>query len=358
MHHMQHYLDWDPNLIDENDLFCRVNDLTGLVYGRLLSRPGTLSQSYGRINTLPDDYSVNISPQQLDSFREDKAPQAAADLTEPALPSRQEAIEGTGTEDSNHNTLASEINEYLLSMKLDELSEQEREYVSRNNSSSRQLLMDQPMEETTESHRQGHDDNSGQSQPSNAKGSSRPNPRFHSSKKPSRSFGLDPLSVVGLAAGILQLVGWTAKTSFNLTSFNSVVPRELKALSKKLIQYSGILQVAAEVIHTSMPTGELQQLVWEILSDSRKTMNEVENLVLRRVTKGSFVAALQWWSTKKDVETIMEETESLKSTLSVMLQLCQVKMTENQIQMAERSFEKIQFELADAADAAEAARHH
>ncbi|KAN0093540.1 hypothetical protein V8E51_016724 [Hyaloscypha variabilis] len=356
-HHMQYNLDWNPNLMDEKNLFRRVDNLTDLVYERLLSRPGILPLSHGKINTLPDDYIVKIVPPQLDSFREDEAPQATADSMEAPFLSRQEPIEGFGTEESNYSTLASEINEYLLSMKLDQLSEQEMEYVSRSISGSHQLLMDQPMKQTTESHRQGHDDASGQPQPSNAKRSSHPNTRFRSSKKPSRSFGHEP---IGLATGFLQMVGQTAKISFNLTSFNRVAPRELEALSKKLIQYSGILEAAAEVVHYSMHTGELQQLGWEILSDSKKTMKEVENLVLRRVTKRSeqLVGALQWWSTKKDVKTIMEEVESLKSTLSMMLQLYQVKMTEKQIQMAERSFEKIQNALADAVELVEAAKHH
>jgi hypothetical protein len=62
---------------------------------------------------------------------------------------------------------------------------------------------------------------------------------------------------------------------------------------------------------------------------------KVQSLVARASERGwQLFGALQWWSTKKDIEAIMEEIESLKSTLSVMLQLYQVKLTENQIQMA------------------------
>ena len=49
----------------------------------------------------------------------------------------------------------------------------------------------------------------------------------------------------------------------------------------------------------------------------------------------------------------MEEIESLKSTLSVMLQLYLVKMTQNQIQLAEQSLENIQFASENAAEAVE-----
>ena len=52
------------------------------------------------------------------------------------------------------------------------------------------------------------------------------------------------------------------------------------------MQYSAILQVAAEVVRTSMPAGELQQLGLEILNDSNQMMRNVEVLVLGCLTKG------------------------------------------------------------------------
>lgn len=144
--------------------------------------------------------------------------------------------------------------------------------MSRNYSGFYQLLVDRPIEETTVSYLQGHNDTSGRPQPSIAKGNSRLNPRSHSGKKPSTS-GIEPLSAVGFAADILQLVVFAAKTSFNLTSVYRdyrVAPREFQVLSQRLTQYSGILQAAAEVVRASMPTRELQQLGLEILNDSTR----------------------------------------------------------------------------------------
>ena len=139
LHHTQHFLDWNPSLINRDHILRIVNDLTLLVYERLLSGPGISSHCHERINALPDDYSVGISTPQLNSFREYKAPQSTVDLTEPRFPSQQEALQRIGAEESNPNTLVSEINEYLLSMNLDELSEQEKEYVGRNDGISRNL---------------------------------------------------------------------------------------------------------------------------------------------------------------------------------------------------------------------------
>lgn len=347
-HRMQQYIDWNPISLDGNDLFRRVDDLTDLVYERLLTRPNIQLQSRGRIHTIPDDCSLNIPPPQLDPIREGQILQPIGDLIEPPISSGRGAVESTGIEDRNHDTLASEINEYLLSMNLEELSEHEREYMSRINSGSRHFLIDQPMEETAESHRQGHDGTSGQPQPSNAQGSSQQNAHFSSSKRSSWSFGTDPLDALSLAASIIQFVDFAAKISFKLTSayrHTSDSPRELQDLSKRLMQYSGLLRTAAEVVRTSMPTGELQEIGWKILEDSRQTMKGVESLLDKyRIRPGqrlvSAFRALQWQSAKKNVGAIMEEVESLKSTLSVMLQLHQITMTENQIQMAEeRSFE-------------------
>ena len=104
-------------------------------------------------------------------------------------------------------------------------------------------------------------------------------------------------------------------------------------LSNRLMQYSGLLQIAAETIRNSMPAGELQDLGWEILKDSKETMLEVEKIVGRfKAGHAHQIArALKWQSNKTSVVSMMEEVESLKSTLSVMLQLYQVKSTERSL---------------------------
>jgi hypothetical protein len=203
---------------------------------------------------------------------------------EPHSLSQQETPQGSETDESNPNSLVSEINEYLLSMNLDELSTVEKEYLSRNDSIPRQyLLQDRSVEETTSPNYQ--DRISGQPQPSTAKGRSRGSKVFSS---PS---GVDALSTISFAIGL-------------------------------------ILYAAVEVMSTSTPDGELQQLGEAILQDNLRTMKEVEDLMIRATrSNGRFVEALRWRSVKRDVETMMEELESPKSTLSVMLQLYQVKMT-------------------------------
>jgi len=128
-HHAQNFLDLNPNLTNGNDIFRIANDIALLVYERLLSGPGISSHE---INALPDDYSVCIPTLELNSFQKNKAPQSTVDLMEPRFPSEQEPLQEIRTEESNPNTLVSEINEYLLSMNLDELSEQEKEHLIGN----------------------------------------------------------------------------------------------------------------------------------------------------------------------------------------------------------------------------------
>jgi hypothetical protein len=240
---------------------------------------------------------------------------------EPHSLSQQGTPQGSATEESNPNSLVSEFNEYLLSMNLDELSTQEKEYFSRNDTIPPQyLLQELSVEETAGPDYQ--DGISGQPQLSTAKERSRGSKMF------SNPSGVDAFSTISFAVGLLQVVSSAAKSSFNLMNFTKVVPKEVRALSTGLMRYSEILHAAVKVISLSTPDGGLQQLGDAILQDNLHTMKEVEYLMIRATrSSGKLVGPLRWRSFKRDVETMMEGLESLKSTLSVMLQLYQVKMT-------------------------------
>jgi hypothetical protein len=257
----------------------------------------------------------------MNSLRQYKALRSPVELMEPHSPSQQGTPQGSATEESNPNSLVSEINEYLLSMNLDELSTQEKDYLSRNDTIPRQyLLQELSVEETAGPDYQ--DGISGQPQLSTAKERSRGSKIF------SNPSGVDALSTISFAVGLLQVVSSAAKSSFNLMNFTKVVPKEVRALSTGLMRYSEILHAAVEVISLSTPDRGLQQLGEAILQDNLHTMKDVEYLMMRATrSSGKLVGPLRWRSFKRDVETMMEGLESLKSTLSVMLQLYQVKMT-------------------------------
>jgi hypothetical protein len=246
---------------------------------------------------------------QRDSMQENELLQSTADWTGPPSSGGREPIKETRPLDSNHNTLASGINGYLLSMNLETLSERERESVTGNNSDSRHLLMDRPMDETADSHGQDHDKTGGQPQPFNAQGSwGRPRSIWV------EVFDLtDPFAYLSLAANIAQLMGKAAHLAFNITHVYHHKardpPRELQILSKKLMQYYGLLQPATKVVYTSVPTGELQELGLEVLTDSKRTMDEVEKLLHKFHRLFRVLRVLQWRWTKRDIGVIVEELE-------------------------------------------------
>jgi hypothetical protein len=337
MYGTQGYIDWIANPILGIDAFHRVHDLTDFVYQRLLARPRMPLQGRMSIHTLSYNSSINIPHGKLQSIPEPLALQTSTNSTHPTAPIQQGGNAGDDTR--SHDTLMNEIDEYLLSLNLDGLPEQDRNYMSQGGSYSNQPVLGGPGDETTDIPLQDTEETSERRRSSDTPGNTTKRFRVRKSFfKPSGfgGFGMDPLSSIGLAAGMLQFVDTAAKISFNISTYYRSVrdaPRELKMLSNRLMQYSGLLQIAAETIRNSMPAGELQDLGWEILKDSKETMLEVEKIVGRfKAGHAHQIArALKWQSNKTSVVSMMEEVESLKSTLSVMLQLYQVKSTERSL---------------------------
>jgi hypothetical protein len=85
-----------------------------------------------------------------------------------------------------------------------------------------------------------------------------------------------------------------------------------------------------------MPAGELQDMGWEVLKDSTEAMDEVQNILEKIKGKSSVrimatvTSSLRWEFRKERVHQIIEDLESLTSTISVMLQLYQTHATERQ----------------------------
>jgi hypothetical protein len=131
---------------------------------------------------------------------------------------------------------------------------------------------------------------------------------------------------------MISFVDMATKISFNIMgTYRGVSDAhpELVALSRRVIQYSGLLKITAEVIRTVMPAGELQNMGWEVLNDSTEAMDKVQHILEELKFKPSrrimaaVASSLRWEFRKERLQKIMEDLESLKSTISVMLQLCQ-----------------------------------
>jgi len=93
---------------------------------------------------------------------------------------------------------------------------------------------------------------------------------------------LDPFSVLSLAANVVQLAGIAAKLSMNATNIYQDVrnaPREFLTFSRRIMQYSKLLLVVAEIIQQLMPAGNLQSAAEEMLSDSQRALGEAAHVM-------------------------------------------------------------------------------
>ncbi|KAH8691163.1 hypothetical protein BGW36DRAFT_438671 [Talaromyces proteolyticus] len=135
--HKQGYLDWNYIQIDSVDMLDRVDDITDLVYKSLLARSGLSLTNHGRVHTLPDDASMSVSYPQLETLSDGRTPPFTDHSNEfPILNQQDIELTNKRTYSGHQDTLVSEINEYLRSLSLEELSEQEAEHVNQIEKSS------------------------------------------------------------------------------------------------------------------------------------------------------------------------------------------------------------------------------
>jgi hypothetical protein len=339
--------------------FRKIEDLTDLVYERLLSRPGITGplKISGRVNTLPDNFSLHASLREPHSNPEGRELQYAVESKQISTPPQLEsgATENeSGGEESNPNTLEDEINEYLVSMNLEELSDQEREYINLGTSASGLLLLEAPRDGDVGGEDHGQNQTSSPSEPERNSRSKSKTERFSSSKNPFKSFGsgIDTLTAFALAANVIQFAEFATQIAFKLSNISrssSEMPQEVYVLVKQITQYSRIMQIAGQIIRTSMlgPQDELPALGMDILSDSQRTMEGVQSLLqkygaidgLHGRVVGAVRAVARWQLNKNKVMALVDQIESLKTNVSIMLQLYQVKMTENHMLLTEKYFQ-------------------
>ena len=337
-------LSWDSNPMLDRLFYHKVDYMTDLVYGRLLTRPGLSLAEKGTVHTLPDDVHMELARSQLPLITEEAASPTVpastggefSDIEQPRVGFDRPTIRETET-----TTLVDGLNEYLRELNLDPLSVQEAEFTNQMQHQGagvhkfHGLLTDSPGPEeskgpsTTTGPAKG--DGSGSS-----KTKSRTNGRF--SRSFNFDFGIDPFSALGLAANIVQIISLSARIASSVRQVYDSAPKSpLVDLSRRLMQYSRLLQTASEIIRSSVTANQLQELGWEILSDSKEVLDEIEYIVhglmpkSRHSSMGAIGASLKWEFKKERVRAIMERMESLKSTLSMMLQLHGILLAETNV---------------------------
>lgn len=338
--HKQGYLDWKYNMINSLDMHERVDNITDIVYERLLTRrPGLLLADHGRIYTLSD----NVSSPTLDTIPDRHTlPSSGLSDEVPGLDQQHVQLAHERTHSVQQGSLAGELDEYLRSLGLEELSEWEAEYVDQI--SSQRFLLNGPEEKSSESESSESETENHRDQPqlSMLDGKNGQRSKFRR-RMPSFGFSTNALGGASLAISIAQLIDSAAKTSFYIMKSKNAY-KELVTLSRRIRQYSSILETATNVICTSMSAGQ-QKLGWDIIRQSQAAMSEVESILNFRGGIGLWqknrelvrIMKLIWlpWERKR-VLSLMDEIESLKSTFSIVLQT-------HQVQISERSFTEMQY---------------
>lgn len=158
-----------------------------------------------------------------------------------------------------------------------------------------------------------------------------------------RFLRLDPLSA---AASVIRACGYAAEMSLRLTNMfrdmNGAF-KEVRPVSQKLRQYLMLLHSASEVVPTLMFCEELGELGSLLLHENEKLMNELKELISSYGLNSTFRLArwLKWRMGRKDISNIVDQIDSLQTSLSIVLQLYQAKITENQIQIYRQSLRNV-----------------
>lgn len=330
-----------PPFIRGYELFRQVDDLTNIVYKRLLTRPAI--QLPGRVNTLPDNSNDIISSTPFDSIQRDNLQPSTSHSPDRQLTNREEPfeIQGTSANHSAQQSLADDIDEYLTSMNLDKLSREERVYVEQNDELHPHPPLSGTMRQRTRPQILALSNVIDSLQPyqDQTSSSNEPYSRYDTKAKASKFPRLDPLSAT---ASIIGFYALAAEFSLNLSNIfrdTNGECKEVRLLSKRLGRYSELLRSACDVITGISFSEELREGGTSILHDNECLMKDLEALLSRytEIYKYRLIRKLTWNIVKRDILNMVEQIDFLKSSLSLILQLYQVKMTESQIQISRQS---------------------
>ena len=328
-----------PPFIGGYQLLRQADDVTKIVYKRLLREPDI--QLFGRVNTLPDGSNDIASVMPPEQMQRGNLPPSRFHSSERQSKSQEETI-GIQETSANNNTqqsLADDIDEYLSSMNLDKLSQAERVYVEQNDQLDPYIPPSGAMRQVTRPEILGPT-NVTDSLQQNQLQSGGPHDPYSRDDTKSRKFSrLDPLSA---AAGFIRFYGLAAEFSLDLSNIfrdTNGECKEVRLLSQRLGQYSELLQSACGVMTTMSFSEELRGVGTSILYDNERLTKELEALLSRyaQIFRYRLLRKFTWNVMKRDIMDMMEQIDFLKSSLSLILQLYQVKMTEGQIQMPRQS---------------------
>lgn len=310
-----------------------------LLFGRFFNSksPPPIPET-GRAFTLPDDTSgavamTAISPTlqpPSDESDSDPGPSRTNALTSSSP--KQHIAPAQSLKQSAETELRDEINSLLRSLNLEELSPNEERQL--HTPSAPQLALEPPP--TTQSPAGGAQSTTFVEEPSLAgkEGSppdegSRKSRRFAKLKFP--SFGMDPISGMGLALSVLQMVELAAKLATVSRSL-SYGNKELLRLASTLSGTSDVLQMIFEITRTHM-SGPVQEFAMKLSTESERAVKEAHYLLESfHVKSGSRARGLskeiKLQMKRKEIENVTQALERLDGKFGLVLQIHQVEISE------------------------------
>ncbi|KAF5013001.1 hypothetical protein FDECE_948 [Fusarium decemcellulare] len=354
-------LGWDTDPMYSAIFHHGVENITELVYERLLRKPALpIQYEAGRVHTLADDGVVNQSMPQID--------QAIADSTNLALfkppeatfssvaaldsTSRQPPVARSGWETTGRNTLTDDLNEYLQAFGLDPLTEREVQYTKSldrmaieegravallpgaSTSEPSNLSMSPQRENRQQS---GHKwPEPTETYPTNeASASTQDNDSTSRSKGKSSfpfDFNFDPLSIASNVIAMASLAAKLSRATRRATIMFGVSREEMHRLAMALSQFSSLLKESYDII--SFSRGErLSDLMDSVFSDSQDTLNRVRDMIYMVSDRHGLIPKTlrNYVRGKKFVAASIDRIESVKSSLSIVLQLHSIQSSDKTV---------------------------
>ncbi|KAJ3545950.1 hypothetical protein NM208_g2243 [Fusarium decemcellulare] len=357
-------LGWDSDPMYSVMFHRGVENITELVYERLLRKPALpIQYEAGRVHTLADDGVFNQSVPQIDQAIAGstnlailKPPEATSSrAAAPDSSSRRPPVAHAGWETTGRNALTDDLNEYLQAFGLDPLTEREAQYTKSldrmaiedsravallpgvSASESSNLSMSPQFGDRQQS---GHiwpeptEANSASEASAGVGGNDSTSGQKGKSSFPF-DFNFDPVSSMGIAAQVISMASYAAELSRAARKkylMFGVSNEEMDHLSSSLSQYSDLLRECYDIICFSTDE-RLSISGYSVFDDSQHTLHRIRDMI-HFMSEWYILkpkALRNYMKAKKVVAANINRIESLKSTLSIVLQLLSIRITDKTV---------------------------
>lgn len=311
--------------VQNQRLLDTVEEVSNMVYERLLSRPGLPPAERGHVFALPsnpgaEEVFLNNRP----CYHHSSAEPTYAPASSSSQATTEDAVDNAVPETANAD-IVRETNKYLADLKLPQLTKHEEGILSDHKPTHSQV----PMLEMEQ--------NQSSSAAKNTYSASQNRGKIPS-KTPESHGSFNPASFVSSVLSATQLVGTAAKLAYQLDSAHaySGVPAEIAILSRRVSQYRQLFEVFFETMKRPTPSHSLQQAEASIIMESKDLLIEIRHLIPDRFGQPRGIVraaagAIRWQKRRLRVMHMVEEFEAMKTNISILLQARQMERLEGEL---------------------------